>query len=414
MAGIISLKQGIALIKQGMTAEGARMIRNALKDPTLVDKPRAIAYVWLSVSVQERQQRIEHLEQALRYDPLNENAQKMWADMMNDGLEEITNPQKAVIDQTTPPPSVPTVTQPPKIETEPAPPSLIEQRRNGTRQFSVGQVRSEPTLDTSTQVAPPINTHLQPQFYNAVTVLDGPNSPASGFFISTDGLLATTRYAVGTREAVTISLDPTRSASGRVVRSFPHLDLALVAVEISLQSLLRFAAFMIIPENTSLQVVNANGRVRQGRSYEARRKLQEGWFSTTIREAMDANGSPIKDERGTVIGMLTSGSSPATGEFYGLSIGVIREKAQEYLHMIRIDPRHTYCTCCGNLTRAEMLGAYYCEHCGTVMPSAAPYNRAYSPMFDQLYHEHDGMMCKHCSSRLGRADGRCLRCGRET
>lgn len=415
MAGIRSLKQGIELIRQGSPNEGARMIRNALKDPMLPDKTRAIAHVWLSVAVPERAQKIEFLEKAIGFDPLNHNAQKLWADMMSDGLDDmITGAHKAIADPVSPPPNVPSVMPPSKFETEVAPQALMDQRRNGTRQISLGQVRNPLDTETTTQVAPPVTVPTQPLFYNIVTLLDGPNGPSSGFFITLDGLLVTSRYAVGTREVVTIALDPTRSASGRVVRSFPHLDMAFVAVDINLQTLLRFGAFVRIPENINLQVVNINNLVRQGRSYESRRKLQDGWFSTTIRDAQDAHGSPIKDERGMVIGMLTSASNAVTGEFYGVSIGVIREKAEEYLSTLRIDQHYTYCTCCGNLSRAEVVGAYYCEYCGTVMPNAAPYNRSYSPMFDALYHEHEGLMCKHCASRIGRWEGRCLRCGRET
>ncbi len=171
---------------------------------------------------------------------------------------------------------------------------------------------------------------------------------------------------------------------------------------------------MIIPENTNLQVVNASGIVRQGRSQDARRKLQEGWFMTSIRGVPDAGGSPIKDDRGTVVGMLTSATSAATSELYGISIGIIREKAEDYLETVRIDQRYNYCPCCGNLARAEIFGAPYCETCGAVLPNMLHFNRNYSQTFDTLYHEREGATCRHCGSRIGRWEGRCLRCGRET
>lgn len=410
MAGIKSLRQGIDLIKQKKAEEGARMIRNALKDPALSDKTRAIAHVWLSVATKDRQQRIDYLERALQYDPQTPNAQEHLNDLLAAGLDEMitTDPLKSITDQFTPPPSPP---QPPATVEPNAPfaaPNL------GTRPFSASQVLNNSGADIPPRVAPPMTPLPQAQFYSAVTVTDGPNGQATGFFITTDGLMVTSRHAVGTREIVTILLEPNRSANGRVVRSFPHLDLAFVAVELRLQTLMKFAGFVIIPENTSLQVVNAGGIVRQGRSQDARRKLQEGWFITSIRGAPDAGGSPIKDDRGTVIGMLTSASSPATGELYGLSLGVIREKAEEYLEMVKIDQRYSYCPCCGNLARAEIFGAPYCENCGAVLPNMAHFSRSYSQTFDTLYHEREGVMCRNCGSRIGRWEGRCLRCGRET
>jgi S1-C subfamily serine protease len=378
-----------------MNEEGARMIRNALKDPTIVGSVRATALMWLSIAVQDTTERLQYLEEALHHDPSNGRVQQLMTNLLSDGIDEmVTGTQPTV-----PPPYTPPDPMPPVVN-----------RTNGTREISLNNIRGTRQLP---EVAPGLGPVPEAHFFTTVEIVDGPTGRGSGFFITHDGLMVTTRHAVGNREVITINTGQNRQEQGRVVRSFPMLDLALVKVDIQIKSMMPFSNNTVVPENISLQVTTAQGYVLQGYSRSPHKPLKAGWFRTTMRNLPDAGGSPIKDDRGTVIGMITRAVSPTSGELYGITIGTIRSEAETYLREVQIEPRYNYCPCCGSLSRALMFNGFYCEHCGAVMPSMANIPRAYSAELDVLYHEREGNTCPRCSSRIGRWGGQCLRCGQE-
>src|SRR5690606_4284328 len=59
----------------------------------------------------------------------------------------------------------------------------------------------------------------------SVGIVGGPNGKGSGLFVTRDGLIATTRYVVGSEESLTIQLASGQTLAGRVLRAFPQFDL---------------------------------------------------------------------------------------------------------------------------------------------------------------------------------------------
>jgi len=130
-------------------------------------------------------------------------------------------------------------------------------------------------------------------FLRTVGILDGPNGKGTGFFLSTDGMIATTRYVASGKENITVSLDGTRQMIGRVVRSYPELDLALIKLDLEISHLLPFSTLPAVPENMELTAVVHNGEMLRGRCRPTKREIKAHWFPTTFRQIGDVGGSPV-------------------------------------------------------------------------------------------------------------------------
>jgi hypothetical protein len=375
MAGIRNMQQGIQAIQEGNPGEGARLLRIALLDASLVGPMRATAYLWLAETDANPAFKIQCYNEALAADPGNVNARQRLDQTLNSSLPALS--------------TQPVIAQPTQPMNAPLPPT------------------PEPQIPAST----PRQTAL---FYRTVGILDGPNGRGTGFFLTTEGLVATSRHIISGKENVTVSLDAARQMIGRVVRSYPELDLAFVQLDLTISHLLPFTTMTIVPENTELVAVAHENTLIRGRCRATIRELKPQWFPTTIRQLVDAGGNPVFDEHNYVVGMLTGNASRTSADVFGLHISVIRRQLDEYRRDMQHDPKRSYCPGCGSISRAEHFGAFYCEVCGSVLPKARGLNRFQVPQAAILYGENDRSPCPHCGSRVGTYNGRCLRCGRDT
>lgn len=394
-----SIDQGVKAIQAGNLSEGARLLRIALKDPAVTGEVRAVALLWLAETSAEREFKVSCYNEALAADPSNENVRQRLAYLLATQLPP----------EPTPPSAAPYVANPQSpagyVQPNITPPAMNPVVTGHTPPYGMtppANITPVPGMVTSPQT---------PMFFRTVGIIDGPNGPGTAFFVQQNGLLATTRYVVGGMENITIALDTGRGIPGRVVRSFPDLDIALIQVDIAVSSLLPITPLPTLPEDARLTAVANNGKVMSGQKRATKSGVPAPWFPTTINKAADAGGNPIFDERNYLVGMLTRNASRSSGYLYALHISALYKCVETYTQENSLDSSRTYCRSCGFSSRAVSFGGFYCEMCGSTLSYAMELTRFPVNQAAAFYGETMHAPCRHCGARAGYYNGACLRCG---
>lgn len=389
------VEQGIAALQNGQYEEGARLLRIALKDPQLVGGVRAVACLWLAETTADPNLKRQYYNEALAADPTNRDIRHRVENWLATQLPRPPDP-------TAPPPpsTLPGISAPPALPPYPpaAPPS------------------TSALTDLSPPAAPPAAVPAAapaPPIYQIARILDGPNGPGTAFFIAPEGLLATTRFVVGTREEVAIELDTGERVKGQVTRSFPELDLALIFVPVQAQTVMPISPLPRLPEDTPLLALAFDGQTARGRVRATRRALAPHWFPTDITQPLDAGGNPVLDSGQLLVGMLTNNTGAASNFQYGLHIRAILGRLDFVRQELRAQRGWAYCPACGANSPAAAAGGYYCETCGSLMPRSINLRRSFHDPTQVFYHEHHPIACRHCGAKVGIYRERCLRCGRD-
>jgi hypothetical protein len=361
------MEQGIAAIQQGNLDEGSRLLKIALKSNELQGAVRATALLWLAETVSDRQQKIAYYNQALSADPTNDHARQRVAQLLAADLPG-------------------------------APP--------------------QPQTTSGQQFAPQPQQRgfqLNPNaFYRTVGVYDGPNGAGTGFFLTREGLIATSRFVVGGVERVRVETERGQFIDGQVVRSFPPFDLAFIHTGLTINQMLPAANNPDIPDNTPLRAMTHSGSLMQGERRATKSSIRPEWFPTTIAEVADAGGNPIFDDRNMLVGMLTRNANRSSPYVFGLHISVIYRQVDLYVQEIAMHGDNlAYCPACGRRSRTLAAGGFYCETCGHLLPAAQDMRRYPQPQMAALYGENIHRPCPNCESRVGFFDNHCLRCGHE-
>jgi|GEM_PF-467672 len=257
--------------------------------------------------------------------------------------------------------------------------------------------------------------HKITQMPRVVGIKHGPNGGGNGVFVTLDGLIATTRNVVGGNLQVMVEIDSNYETTGRVVRSFPALDLALVQVNVELDRVWPPTNVPVIMDGEAFVSVNYSQDVLRGNHRRSGGQLEPHWITTTVRldYIRGAGGDAMYDTNNYLIGLLTRNASRETGYVYGLHILHIYNKVREYLRERQQMPNAGYCNHCGNLSRAQLYGGYYCETCGALRPGMDKIDREHrsSPQLLQIYNENLSRTCPKCRARVGYHNAKCLRCG---
>lgn len=383
---IRNIQQGIQSIRNGQMAEGARFIKIGLKDDQIPANIRATAYLWLAETTQDPQQKLDYYKQALQAEPGNQQAQQNINVLLASGLG-------------TPPPSSPQQPPPPPQSAPPSSQPMPPQQAPPTQPPGGYGYQQQPYHDPN-------------KLYRTVGIFDGPNGPASGIIITREGLIATTRFAIGGEQHLTVELDPGQRFPGRVVRAYPALDLAFINTSLNFTQLLPTSPTPVIQDNTPLVAVAHNGGMMQGKKRATRSQTSPEWFPTTIAQMMDVGGNPVFDNRNLLVGMLTSNANRSSAYVFGLTIDAIYRHVQHLQQELQSGAPTAYCPHCGHRSRAGGAGAFYCEVCGGVLPQAQNQSRYQMPHLASYYNENAHQPCVHCGARVGYYNGRCLRCGR--
>ncbi|MFN8372975.1 MAG: hypothetical protein U0694_08865 [Anaerolineae bacterium] len=394
------IEQGIAAIQAGRYEEGARLLRIALRNDVVTGNVRAVALIWLAETSDDRSFKVNCYNDALVAEPENEHARQRLA---------------ALLASTLPPTPAPAALQPPAAPySPPAAPSYsppAAPTTTYTPSYVSGSTPSTPMPAMTTPSAHNVPAQQNAPYVGAVGVIGGPNGAGSAFFVTRDGLLATTRFVVGSKEYVTIELEAGRQVSGRVVRSFPEVDLAFVSMGHITTELMPITPLAYVPDNQPLVAVGYGGEAVSGRQRPTKRLLAQHWFPTTLERTPDAGGNPVFDDRNYLVGMLTRNASRSSTHYFGMHITAIFRGVEIYINEMRSDPNRLYCPACGGLSRAPSIRGFYCEMCGSVLPHAQEVARFPIQQADALYGENNVMACPHCGSRAGFYADECLRCG---
>jgi hypothetical protein len=358
-----SLELGIQAVQAGQREEGARLLRIAVKSGELAPSLGAVAYLWLAETGDADSFKLDCYKNALALEPGNAEAQQRLTAVMASMLPS------AKPAPTPPPTSMPEMSAAAAVMTPPARPVSR---------------------------------------YRLASVIGGANGPGTAFFVSTEGLLATTRYVVGGLERVTVELEPSVQVPAQVVRSFSDADLALLQLSSVAGELFPITPYPRVPEEAPLIAVGYNGQQLRGRQRPTRRVMAQHWIPTDYRTLPDAGGAPLFDGQNYLLGMMTKNSSRSSGYLFGVHISAIRRLTELYLSEIG-GARRAYCSNCGSASRAFAAGYFYCEVCGSLSPQAR--NFARTPQADP-FAEVNPMRCSHCGAQVGFHNNRCLRCGR--
>ncbi len=369
-----SMEQGIAAIQAGNPAEGARLLRIALKSDLLTGSLRAIALLWLAETSADPEFKRTCYQDALAADPNNQDASQRLAAILSSSLPP------------TPPAYTPPATLPGPLVTPPAMGALAP------AQPGAYQTASAPS-------------------YRIAGIIGGPNGPGTAFYVAREGLLATTRYIVGGLEHVTVELENRRQVLGRVVRTFPEVDLAFIHIEQPVSDLMSMSPLPQVPDNARLRAVSYSGQAASGKKRATKRILAAHWFPTDIVRPPDAGGNPVFDDQHYLLGMLTKNIDRSSGCVYGLHIAAIYRYVELFREEMHANRNAVYCPGCGGLSRAAAAGGYYCEVCGCTMPQAQNITRLPQPQLVGFYLEDSRITCTHCGATVGFHGSRCLRCG---
>ncbi len=401
---------GLKEMEAGNIAEGRRWLMYALRDNQLDNKRRAIAWTWLAEAEADRAQKREYFEAALEADPENDFAQ--------DKLQELLRPPHPQPEQQpAPPPTLPEAPQNPLVPAPPPAPIYVPSNPPPPPQ-STPFIQEPPPIEANgpEMQRSPTGT-LRPQHrprsdHHIVGIQGGPNGNGSGFFLTTSGIIVTTRYVVGANEKVTIELEPGNQMEARVVRSFPAIDVALLYSGHGVQELLPNTMFDTIPENAAVFVMPYQSRRVDGRRRETGRILAEHLFPTDIVQLPDAGGGPVfNHQRQEVVGMITRNVSSSSAYVYGVNYSAIKRCLDRYNYELQQVAERVYCASCGYASAAGTVGGFYCEVCGTVMPHAAGQTRVHHQRMAAIYGDSTARPCINCRATVGYHKGFCLRCG---
>ncbi len=401
------IEQGIAALQAGNREEGARLLRIALKNDVVTGNLRAAALIWLAETSDDRSFKVSCYNDALAAEPGNEHARQRLATLLTASLP----PTPPAASGVPPPYNTPPINYTPQQAPQQPPQQQPQQPYLQNPYAPIGNTPSTPMPATTAPTANAAPTPQKPPVVGVVGVIGGPNGAGSAFFVTRDGLLATTRFVTGSKEYVTVELEAGRQVSGRVVRSFPEIDLAFISIGHVTAELMPITPLAQVPDNQPLVAISYNGQAISGRQRPTKRLLAQHWFPTTIDRLADAGGDPVFDERNYLLGMLTRNASRSSPNVFGIHITAIFRGVELYISEMRSDPQRVYCPGCGSLSRAPNVRGFYCEICGCVLPHAREVARFPVQQADALYGENNVMACPHCGSRSGFYADKCLRCG---
>lgn len=452
------LQQAIGLMREGKIDAGARMLQIVIKNPELSNTFRATAYAWLAESKDDLDFKIQCLNRAMDSDPTNEKIQQRLNTLLsvqpptgqapvqrppqlppsNDPLRDsqpidIVKPNDPQLTFPTfnNPAAHPPPANPPKPDTSPYQPINLPKTGRLPNMFPETENYSSPTDMQSTQTYPVLpNTNRMPpvdvpqsaspssyrlkETPRVVGIGQGPNGMGTGIFVTTDGIVATTRYVVGGLQEASVELETGQVLPAQVVRTYPEYDLALLQTNVSLDRVWPPTRVPVISENESFIAVGFSDNPQRGYKRKSISELAHQWIQTSVEltAIRGAGGNAMFDAQNYLIGLLTRNASRTTGLTYGLHILHIYECVRDYVQDRQNNPNSGYCAHCGNMTLAQHFGGFYCESCGAILAGLEQGDRRYrsTPQLLRIYNENLNRACPNCTARVGFHNGKCLRC----
>ncbi|MCY4145608.1 MAG: S1C family serine protease [Chloroflexi bacterium] len=254
-----------------------------------------------------------------------------------------------------------------------------------------------------------------PDIPRVVGINGGANGVASAVFVMQSGMLATTSYALGGAQRLTVSLGDGRTVAGKLLRRFPGIDLALAALPLRLDGRLPIAPPAALTVGQELVALGFDGARLQTKLTALEGVGAGHWLATNLPVAKlpDAGGNPLYDDRGQLAGLMTRNTAGG-GMALALKISAILTLAEQAQRDKQMQPGARCCPACGGLARSPIYGGHSCESCGGDLPVDETLAAPQTDILQQLYGEAASRACAHCGARVGFQGGRCLRCGQRS
>ncbi len=349
-----ALEMGIKAVQMGSRAEGARLLRYALKQDgrsaTLDGDQRATAYIGLAETTDDLASKRGYYAAALQHarDPgLSAEIRAR--------LGALIAPARSAMPPASLPPEAPA---------------------------------SSASVNVALMVA---------------RVLDGAYGAGTAVFV--EGMWVTTRHVVGGAARLTVELHQHGQMVAAVTASSPDHDLALLSIGHTPPASLPTAALHGDRE-TPLIALAFDGTVTLGAYRPTRRTMAAHWLPTDIKALPDAGGDPLFDDSNRLVGIMTLNTARNADHLFAVTVEAARALIAAYRQS---GGAGVYCPSCGVRSAALAAGYAYCERCGAV-GAAAPAVRRSLPGSDQPYRV-GGAPCATCGAMAGSYKGRCLRCG---
>jgi hypothetical protein len=363
------IQQGITAVQNGDYQQAEQLLRSGLQSQQVTGSVRAVALMWLAETNPSIQFKIQCYQAAVQADPHNIDIQSRLGTLIASQAPSPSVPQNPNPSQNAGGGALQRPHLPPRGT--PAPQSLPG---DGT-----GPLRAQ-------QQNPNV-----PRMWE-FGIEGGPNGVGTGFLIVRDGLVATSRFVVGSAADVTLLTRDGQTVRGHVVRSFPRYDLAFIRINVQVPFLRDMTPTPTVAPGTQLVADDYTEQEARAECRHTRQTIPAGWFPTTFPDSLPTsfNGSPLIDDRDDLVGMLTRNVARNSGHLYGLHVSVIRQKIEVYYNEMRHDPDRVYCGTCGNLSKAGAEGLYYCETCGALFPFAVKLHRTPHPKANLYYDVEEG------------------------
>ena len=227
----------------------------------------------------------------------------------------------------------------------------------------------------------------------------------SGFFVNSNGLVATNRHVVGLKREVVVRFSDSKEIPGKVVRSFPETDLAFVKVEADPVKYVSLASPTTIKEGQSVCAIGSpkglSNTLTRGIVSSTGRYVEGKHFIQTDAPINPGNsGGPLLNERGEVIGVNTWGIPGCEGLNFAIPVDILNECEKAVIQEDALGS--TYCPICGHSTKAEK----YCDYCGSSLKAAAAKAGQTEEKQTNAVSE-----CRICKQKIEPGNKYCPKCG---
>ena len=239
---------------------------------------------------------------------------------------------------------------------------------------------------------------------NSVVGINANSGAGSGVFVDKD-VIVSNRHVVGYEREVEVHLADGSQIKGRVIRSFPEIDIAFIRAAYALAFVPKLAASISYRVGQSVLVIGnpmgLSGTMTRGIISAVNRDIAGIIYLQTDAAINPGNsGCPIFDEVGEVIGIATMMVRQSQGLNFAIPSDQVRRKLDIFFSEEAGVQRGqgVYCNICGYFG----FGGVYCPNCGANLEDENASKNAQPLSLPQ---------CKNCGKVLNPGDQFCSSCG---
>jgi S1-C subfamily serine protease len=263
-----------------------------------------------------------------------------------------------------------------------------------------------PALDAANQEQALSYDQLFEKVKTSVVGIQSTTGLGSGFFVHENGLIVSNRHVVGYERELNIHLADGKQVNGRVMRSFPEVDLAFIRTNLAPTLVPRLAPPGVSRVGQAVLVIGhpmglANTLTRGIISAVNREVVGNTYLQTDAAINPGNSGGPIFNDLGEVIGVATMGLSQSQGLNFAIPVEQLQRRIEQFAaEEARVKRgQGVYCVICGSFG----LGGVYCPNCGVTFENENEAKTAGQAA--------SAAQCSNCGKTLNPGDQFCSSCG---